>query len=406
MLTLRGSRGPRCGAELNDLGVIPDGAVLVRDGVLQEVGPTRRIENLALARTALEINAAGRVLMPGFVDSHTHLLFPPPGGAESAADLARAVRATTAQRLEMRARAHLEAMARHGTTTVEVKSGCGPDESAETKILRVLSSLKRDHLDVVPTFLFRLPEGSGEEALHEAAEWTIRELLPKIRRRRLARFADILWNSDGPEPYRDFVRLLEAARGMGFGCKLHLERRRSEAALTAAVERFAVTVDHLEHAAPSDARLLAGSCTMATLLPCASFHSGRGDAPARALIDAGAAVAIASNFNPQHTPTLNMQTAMALGCLRMGMTAAEAISAATINGAHAVGRADHVGSLEPGKVADLLILNAPDYRDLARDFGMNLVHMTMKRGECIYTEGEVSMARRPAQVFPEPVRAM
>jgi imidazolonepropionase len=151
----------------------------------------------------------------------------------------------------------------------------------------------------------------------------------------------------------------------------------------------------MEHATPAEARLLAGSCTVATLLPSVWFHGGRGPAAARSLIDAGVPVAIATNFNPQHTPTLSMQTAVALACIGIGMMPAEAISAGTINGAHALGVADRVGSLEPGKQADLLILNASDYRDLTRDFGVNLVHKTMKRGELIYEEGEV--VRRDAE---------
>ncbi len=365
-----------------------------------EVGPTRRVENLAEARKAVEINAAGRVVMPGFVDSHTHLAFPPPASGELGTEgAARALRATNGQRLETRARGYLQAMARHGTTTVEVKTGCGPDESAELKILRVLSALERDPLEVVPTFLFRLPPVSGN-GFHAEADWVFRELMPKIRRRRLARFADIAWEGD-PERLDCLVRCLEVARTLGFASKVHADLPGSQAAVTAAVGHFASTIDHLEHAHPSEACLLAGSCTMATLLPCVSFHSGAGNAPARALIDAGVAVALATNFNPAHTPTLNMQTVVALACLRMAMTPAEAICAATINGAHALGRADRTGSLEPGKTADLLLLDVSDYRELARRFGTNLVHMTMKRGEFIYKEGAV--ARREDRRHNPPV---
>jgi imidazolonepropionase len=136
---------------------------------------------------------------------------------------------------------------------------------------------------------------------------------------------------------------------------------------------------------------------MATLLPAVSLHNGGYHAPARALIDSGAAIALATNFNPRHTPMLSMQAVVALACLRMGLTAAEAISAATINGAHALGSADRVGSLEPGKSADLLLLDVSDYRELARQFGANLVRLTMKRGKPIYRAGEV--ARRP-RVLP------
>jgi imidazolonepropionase len=379
---------------LNELGIIQDGSLLIRDGIVEEVGTTRRVENLASARDAMEINAAGRVVMPGFVDCHTHLAFPPAGGADMDEETAaRLVCSNTHQRLEARARSHLEAMARHGTTTVEAKTGCGANESAEMKILRVLSALKRDPLDVVTTFLLRLPsDGRGEEARQAAIEWVCTEFLPKIRRRRLARFADLVWDSDGDSP-ECFARYLRLARGLGFACKIHAEQRSPAAAIVTAVEHLAVSISHLEHATAADVQPLGGSPTMVTLLPGVSFHNGGHHAPARALIDAGAAIALASNFNPCHTPMPSMQAVVALACLRMGLTAAEAISAATINGAHALGCADRVGSLEPGKSADLLLLEVSDYRELARQLGANLVRLTMKRGKPIYRAGEV--ARRP-----------
>jgi imidazolonepropionase len=394
LLTLRGPKEPRRRAALNDLGIIQDGSLLIREGIVEEVGTTRRVENLASARDAVEINAAGRVVMPGFVDCHTHLVFPPPGGPDADdRTAARLVCSSTGQRLEARARSHVEAMARHGTTTVEAKTGCGADESAEIKILRVLSALKRDPLDVVTTFLFRLPsDGSAEEARRQAVESVSTELLPKIRRRRLARFADLVWDGDGASA-ECFERYLRQARELGFACKIHADQRSPAAAILAALEHLVVSIDHLEHATAADAAPFGGSPTMVTLLPAASLHNGGGHAPARALVDAGAAIALATNFNPRHTPMPSMQAVVALACLRMGLTAAEAISAATINGAHALGCADHVGSLEPGKSADLLILEVSDYRELARQFGANLVRLTMKRGKPIYKAGEV--ARRP-----------
>jgi imidazolonepropionase len=398
LLTLRGPKEARRAAALNDLGIIQDGSLLIRDGIIEEVGTSRRVENLACARDAMEINAAGRVVMPGFVDCHTHLVFPPLGGSDADEQTAaRLVCSSTGQRLEARARNHVEAMARHGTTTVEAKTGCGGDESAEIKILRVLSALKRDPLDVVTTFLLRLPSnGSGEEARRRAFESVFTELLPKIRRRRLARFADLVWDSDGAFP-ECFARYLRLARGLGFACKIHADQRSPAAAIAAAVENLVVSIDHLEHATAEDALPLSGSPTMATLLPAVFLHNGDRHAPARALIDSGAAIALATNFNPRHTPMLSMQAVVALACLHMGLTAAEAISAATINGAHALGCADRVGSLEPGKSADLLLLDVSDYRELGRQFGVNLVRLTMKRGKPIYKAGEV--ARRP-RTFP------
>jgi imidazolonepropionase len=392
LLTLRGPRRPRCGLELNELNIICDGALLISDGVVVEVGPTRRVENLAAARGAVEISAAGRVVMPGFVDSHTHLVFPLAGADDH--DLqasAAAVRAATGKRLAKRVRGYLNAMARHGTTTVEAKTGCGPDESAETKLLRVLKSFHNDPLDIVPTFLFRPPAADvcGEPQAHAAAEWVMAELLPKLRRRRLMRFADFVWEED-PARQAICVRYLETAARLGLSCKMHAERAGAAALEALAAAHPLTSVDHLEEARAEDAAALLRCGGIATLSPTASFHAGARYAPARELIDAGVPVALASNFNPLHTPTLNMQTVVALACLHMRMTPAEAIGGATINGAYAAGCAARAGSLEPGKAADLVILNASDYREMAHPLGMNLVHLTMKRGAFIYQEGEVA----------------
>lgn len=377
--------------------MIPDGSLLVRDGVLLEVGPTRRVENLAVARQAIEINASGRVVMPGFVDSHTHLLFPPPGLTEG--DLVtqvRAVHATTAMQLTMRARVYLQAMARHGTTTVEVKTGTGPDPSAEMKILRVLAELQKEALDVVPSFLFRAPPRASptEKDFQARWRWVCHDFLPTICRRRWVGFADLEWDRFlTHEPA--LAGFLQVARSRGLGCKVHAEGPEISSAAEAAVEHRVTSIDHLEHATANEAVTLSRSDTIATLLPAASFHSAGRYAPARELIDAGVAVALGTNFNANHTPSLSMQAALGLACQQMGMTPAEAISAATINGAHALGCASRAGSLEHGKQADLLFLNTADYRDLAHSLGTNLVHMAMKRGEVIYEEGGVGP--RPAE---------
>jgi imidazolonepropionase len=369
--------------------VIQDGAILIRDGILVEVGPSRRVENLAEARGAIEINAAGRVVMPGFIDAHTHLAFPPAGiHAPDAAAAVRAVHTVTGQRLEVRTRAYLEAMARHGTTTVEVKTGCGLDEGAEAKLLRMLYALRQEPLDLIPSFLFRLPqELNGGSS--QATEWVVAELLPKLRRRGVAHFADLAWDCD-PTLLPCFDRYLEVAGQLGFGRKIHAHGLNPAAAIALAAQHHVVSIDHLEHATAGQARQIAEAGIMVTLLPSTGFGGDGPDAPARALIDAGVPVALGTNFNPHLTPALNMQTVVALGCGRLGMTIEEAISAATVNGAYALGCAEKVGSLEPGKSADLVILNAGDYRDLEHCLGTNLVHLTMKRGKFIYKEGEVA----------------
>lgn len=388
LVTLRGPQGPRRGLAMGELAIISDGALLLRDGLIQEVGPTRRVENLAAARGAIEIDATGKVVMPGFVDCHTHLMFPQPQSGEGVFDIdidraAYRLETVTAQRLAGRGRVWLQAMARHGTTTLEAKTGCGPNESAELKVLRVLNVLNKGALDIVPTFLFRLGTRTedGQRADAAAAEMVFHDLMFKIRRRRLSHFADLQWDTDmARRPL--LIRFLDAALSLGFACKIHADQHSCGGAVSLAVEYGATSIDHLEYATLEQARILAGTPTIATLLPCASFRHGH-HAPARTLIEAGVPVALGTNFNPCHTPSLNMQTAISLASLQLEMSPAEAITAATINAAHALKIAGRVGSLECDKLADVLILATPDHRDLGYQLGTNLVHTTIKRGEIL-----------------------
>jgi imidazolonepropionase len=402
LLTLRGAARPRRGAELGELGLIHDGAILIQDGVIQEVGPSRRVENLNAARGAEEINATGRVVMPGFVDSHTHLISGPSWLEEYEArqtrqegqflhlpDLKatfRSIRTSSARKVESVAVATVAAMVRHGTTSVEAKSGFGPDATGEIKILRVLRKLDKRPLDISATCL---AEHWGEPPdAHAYLQWFCAKILPKVSQRKLARFADI--DCDGgafdQEQLRHYLR--EAAR-LGFKLKVHAGPGADNACLRVAAEFGAISVDSMDDAGEEDVAALAGTGTIATLAPGATFYLGRRGAPARDLISRGAAVALATDFNPHTSPTCNMQMVISLACSHLHMTAAEAITAATLNGAYALCRGASAGSLEPGKDADLIVLNATDYREIPYHFGWNQVHLTMKRGVTIYREGQV-----------------
>jgi imidazolonepropionase len=242
------------------------------------------------------------------------------------------------------------------------------------KVLRVLNVLNKGPLDIVPTYLFRA--GTAEEAEH-----IFGELLFTIRRRRLARFADLQWDTDmARRPL--LVRFLDAALSLGFRCKIHADQHSCGGAVSLAAEYGVTSIDHLEYATLEQARVLAATETIATLLPCASFRLGH-HAPARTLLDAGVPVALGTNFNPGHTPSLSMQTAVSLACLQLGMSPAQSITAATINAAYALNAAARVGSLETGKLADILILNCGDYRDVGYQLGTNLVQTTIKRGKVL-----------------------
>ena len=374
MVTLRGPKGPRRGATLNELNIISDGSVLIRDGVIEEVGPTRRVENLAKARDAAEINCTGRVVMPGFIDSHTHLIFPPPGEGDDAS-AARKVNGWSCRKLQSRAHVYLEAMARHGTTTVEVKTSGLPDESLEKKLLRSLRGMRGAPLDVVSTLRLESHGLSGE---------SLSTMLSKVWSRGLARFADVYSEESA-----------RVAGSMGFRCKIHADQEEASAAVVTGLQCGAISIDHLEHITPAHVQAIGQSGSVATLLPYSGLREGTRAAPARALIDAGAAIALATNFSPRHTPSLNMQTVVALASMRMGLTTAEAISAATINGAYALDCASRTGSIELGKSADILVLNIADYRELSAQFGANLAYLTMRRGECIYEEAEVGPKASP-----------
>jgi imidazolonepropionase len=409
LLTLRGPNGPRRGAALGDIGLVPGGAVLIRDGSIEAAGPAAEVERLiAGERDVREIDAAGRVVMPGFVDSHTHLVYGAPrlldyemrlrgadyhqiadagGGILSSV---KAVRSAAPENLEAQARRAVHHLARHGTTTVEAKSGYGLDETAEMKTLVVLAAIDGQPLDIVPTYLGAHvvpPEHAQDPDAY--ISWMCGEMMPRIRRQRLALFADVYCDR-GAFTLDQSRRYLECARELGFELKIHAEQFTHTGAARLAVELNAVSADHLEQADDDDAAIFARSSTIATLLPGSVFHLGLDRyAPARLLIDSGAAVALATDFNPGTSPTCSMPMLLSLACTHMRMSPAEAVSAATINGAHAVRRADRTGSLEPGKQADVIVLDAEDYREISYHFGVNLIAMTIKRGVVIYRQSEV-----------------
>ena len=405
LLTLAGPPGPRRGMAMRDLGVVANGAVLVDAGRIAGAGPKAVVERLARGREVQEIDAHGRVVMPGFVDCHTHLIFGPPrlndfemrlGGADYHAiakagggirSTMRDLRSASVIDLALRTRRRLDEFARHGTTTLEAKSGYGLDEDAELKTLRLLRDLNGHPLEIVPTYLgahVTPPEFDGRP--DEYVDWMIGEMLPAVSEQRLAEFVDVYIDNGSftPDQAR---RYLAAARALGFGLRVHAEQFARTGATSLACELGAASADHLEQATVEEADALAHSETIAVLLPGSVFHLAlQRYAPARLLIDRGAAVALATDFNPGTSPTCSMPMAIALACRMMKMSIAEAIAAVTVNAAAALGRSQRLGAIEPGYAADLIVLNAEDYRELAYWFGVNPVALTMKNGQVVYEE--------------------
>ena len=407
LLTLRGS-GPRRGSSLSNLDLIEDGALLVREGVISAVGTRGQVEALPEARAAEKLNLGGRVALPGFVDSHTHLVHAASRAEEyelkiqgaSYEEIARKgggilnsvkkLRAATSEDLKKRALAALKQFAAHGTTTVEAKSGYGLDVASELKILKLHKELAAEQpLEIASTFLgahvvpeeFRNKKAGGAKRYIQLLE---ENLLPAVAEHKLAEFCDVFCDR-GAFSVAESKCVLQSGRQWGLAPRMHAEQLSRTGATRLAVLLRAASCDHLEQVNASDISALAKSNTVATLLPGCDFHLGlKKYAPARALIDAGAIVALATDYNPGTSPTLSMPMILSLACTQLRMTPAEAITAATINAAYSLRREKLIGSLEVGKQADLAVFEVADYREIPYYFGVNHCWMTLKRGRVIH----------------------
>jgi len=406
LLTLRGS-DPRRGDSLSNLGIVKDGALLVRDGVIEDIGTRAEMDALPEARSAQKLDVGGRVVLPGFVDSHTHLIHAASRAEEyelkiegaSYEEIARKgggilnsvkkLRAATSAALKKRAHSALKLFAAYGTTTLEAKSGYGLDVASELKILGLHKELNLEQpLEIVSTFLgahvvpaeFRGKTGGTERYIKLLTE----SLMPRIGEIRLAEFCDVFCDR-GAFTREESKRILQAGRQWGMLPRLHAEQLTRTGAAQLGVQLKAASCDHLEKVNRADIAALAKSHTVATLLPGCDFHLGLKEyAPARALIEAGAIVSLATDYNPGTSPTLSMPMILSLACTQLRMKPAEAIAAATINAAFALGREKRIGSLEVGKQADLAVFEVADYREIPYYFGVNHCWMTVKRGRVIH----------------------
>ncbi len=388
-MTLAGPRRPRVGPELRELGIINDGAMLVRDGTIDKVGTRNEIEPLIDQATEV-IDAAGRVVLPGFVDAHTHPVFAGTrvnefeerasgatyqeiaacgGGIQSTV---RATRAAILADLVRAGRRYAEWFLRCGTTTVEAKSGYGLTVEDELKILRAIKQLNEETpLNYVATFLGAHDVPPEYRARRdEYISLLIDEMIPQVAREKLAEYCDVFCE-DRVFTNDEAWKILSAARCSGLGLRIHADQLSLSGGARLAAELSTTTADHLEHTDAAGISALKSANVQPVLLPGSAYALGSARYPAaREMIEAGLAVVLATDFNPGSSPTPSMLMVLSLASTHMKMTPAEAISAATINAAYSLNRGDRIGSLEEGKTADFVIHDVADYRELGYFFGI------------------------------------
>jgi imidazolonepropionase len=409
LLTLAG--GPQRGRSLGALGIIENGAVLVRDEKIVAVGPTDELRAAYPGEPGLDVS--GCVVMPGFVDPHTHLIW----GGDRAKEFemrlegakymdilaagggiistVRATRTASIESLIAQTRPRLLRMFATGTTTAEAKTGYGLQTATELRLLKALLALADEGpLDLAITFLGAhaiAPEytlaGAGKDDPQGYTDLVSETMLPILCQwwethapRRPYPFVDVFCET-GAFTLEQSRQILTKARSLGFPVKIHADEFDNLGGASLAVELGAASADHLVKASDADIAALGKSDTVAVSLPCTPFGLAESQyTPAGKILDADGILAIATDCNPGTAWNESMQFAIALACRYMKLTPAQAIAASTINSAHAIRRANEIGSLEEGKQADLLVLSVPDYRHLGYRFGTNLVKQVIKRG--------------------------
>ena len=407
------SPGRKRGEAMRDVGIIENGAVAVKDGKIAGVGTSDQIRDGFESGSA--IDAGGRVVCPGFVDPHTHIVYAGDrlnefelkikgaayldilasgGGIISTV---RNTRAATVDELVELAMRRLDKMLACGTTTAEIKTGYGLDTDTELKMLTVIEQLDLMHsIDIVPTFLAAHtvpPEYKDDAAGY--VELICSEMLPRawqwyegsqFAAKGVPFFFDVFCEKNAFD-LEQSRRLLEAARDLGFGVKAHVDQFTNLGGSKLAIELGAVSIDHLDAISADEIGQLAVSNTVGVVIPTENFSSGKTEfADARALIDAGCSLAISTDYNPGSAPCPSQPMAMAIACRYQKLLPAEALNAATINAAHAVGLGDRIGSIEIGKTADLVVLDMKDYRAVSYEFGISGVSSVIKAGSIVYRD--------------------
>ncbi|WP_429843521.1 imidazolonepropionase [Brevibacillus sp. FIR094] len=406
-----GSSSPVVGAQMNELSIIEDGSIWLEGGVIQRVGTDEELElhYRNRAHEAQIIDASGKLVTPGLIDPHTHLVHAGSrqnefnmrlngatymeimnngGGIHSTT---AATRAATHEELFAQSKQRLEQFLLHGVTTVEAKSGYGLTLEDELKQLEVAKQLHEDHpIDIVSTFMgaHAVPREYKENP-DAFVDVVIEEMIPEVARRKLAVFNDVFCERGvfTPEQSR---RILEAGVRHGLLPKIHADEIEPYEGAELAASVGAVSADHLLRASDKGIEQMAEAGVIAVLLPGTAFFLMAESANGRKMIDRGVAVAISTDCNPGSSPTVSLPLIMNLGCLKMGMTPAEVLTAATINAAHAIRCAHEVGSLEVGKKADVTIFDVPDFMTLQYRYGINHVNTVIKNGMIVVAGGRLA----------------
>ena len=401
LLTVAGaSQKPKILQGMDDLGIILDGAVAIKDGKIIGVGTTRQLEKKYDKKEVPVIDAMGKVVLPGFVDCHTHTVF----GGDRAGEFVQRMqgasyleiiktgggilstvknpRQLTLEKLVEVSKKHLDTMLLHGTTTVEIKSGYGLDNKSELKILKTIQRLQKTHsMDIVPTFLGAHTIPTEYQSDPDAYVDFVCNMLPEVKAS--ATFCDVFCD-DGGFTIEQSEKILSTANNLGFRLKIHINEFKDIGGVPLAIRLCATSVDHLDNIKHRDILKLKKCGIICVLLPGVPFFLMKENyAPGRKMVEEGLPIALATDFNPGTCPCENIQMIITLACLKLGITPAQAINAVTINASHALGMADRIGSIEVGKQADIIILDIYDYNQLPYYFGINHVKTVIKKGRLI-----------------------
>lgn len=411
LVTLAGPKRPRVGREMSNLAIIPDGGILICDGVIAAIGSSKEIARKV--RGSRIVDAGGRVILPGFIDAHTHLVFAgnrlddferrsrgetyeqiaaAGGGIWSTVQRTRAAGETD---LLDQAKKHAEWFLKCGTTTVEAKSGYGLTVDDELKILRVIRRLNsKTPITFVPTFLgaHAIPH-EDRRSPQRYVDLVINEMLLRVAKEKLAEFCDVFCEH-GYFDVEQSRKILGAAKKLGLRLRIHADQLSNSGGAKLAGELKATTADHLEKTDGQGIGAMKSANVQPVLLPGSVYALGSACYPrAREMIETGLAVVIATDFNPGSSPSPSMPMMLSLACTQMKMSPAEALTASTINAGYTLGRGEKIGSLEPGKLANFSIFDCEDYRELAYWFGFSQADSVYVRGERVWSGGLRSSAK-------------